>query len=230
MEKIAAMGSGRDVLAPAELVEVITAERARVPFLTYRDDTGALRLRRLARNRVISIGRLSSNGLVLDWDPEISRVHARLERHGDVWTLVDDGLSRNGTFVAGERIAGRRRLRDGDTIQLGRTTLQFRAPGIAAGETASAEHTAALVALTEAERRVLEALCRPVVRSGRGAAPPTNRQLAEELHLSIDGVKARVRALFAKLEVPDLPQNQKRAELIRRALQAGLISGREATG
>ena len=31
------------------------------------------------------------------------------------WTVVDDGLSRNGTYVNGERIHGRRRLVDGDT-------------------------------------------------------------------------------------------------------------------
>ena len=44
--------------------------------------------------------------LSLDFDPEVSRVHAELERLGDDWTVADDGLSRNGSFVNGERVVG----------------------------------------------------------------------------------------------------------------------------
>ena len=44
---------------------------------------------------------------MLDWDSEISRVHAALERIGDDWTVVDDGLSHNGTYLNGN--AGDRR-------------------------------------------------------------------------------------------------------------------------
>ena len=46
-------------------------------------------------------------------------MHAALERAGEEWTVVDDGLSHNGTFVAGERVTARRRLRDGDVIAIG---------------------------------------------------------------------------------------------------------------
>ena len=38
-------------------------------------------------------------------------MHAALERVGDAWALIDDGLSHNGTWVNGERLIGRRRLR-----------------------------------------------------------------------------------------------------------------------
>ena len=31
-------------------------------------------------------------------------MHAALERTGEEWTLVDDGLSHNGTYVGGERV------------------------------------------------------------------------------------------------------------------------------
>ena len=44
------------------------------------------------------------NEVALDWDSEVSRVHAALERAGEEWTLVDDGLSHNGTYVGGERV------------------------------------------------------------------------------------------------------------------------------
>ena len=42
--------------------------------------------------------------------------------------MVDDGLSRNGTFVNGERVTRRRRLLDGDELRIGSTTIRFRAP------------------------------------------------------------------------------------------------------
>ena len=45
--------------------------------------------------------------------------------------------------------------------------------------------------------------------------------------LGVDAVKAHLRALFAKFEVPDLPHNQKRAQLAERAFESGLISLRD---
>ena len=47
---------------------------------------------------------------------------------GDDWAVVDDGLSTNGTFVGGELVERRRRLRDGDVVRCGDTDLSFRAP------------------------------------------------------------------------------------------------------
>jgi class 3 adenylate cyclase len=44
---------------------------------------------------------------------------------GAHWLIGDDGVSRNGTFVNGERLNGRRRLRHGDVIRIGRTALAF---------------------------------------------------------------------------------------------------------
>ena len=64
----------------------------------------------------------------LRWDPEVSTIHAQLERVGDDWALVDDGLSRNGSFINGERMVGRRRLHNGDRLRFGRTPLSFHAP------------------------------------------------------------------------------------------------------
>jgi hypothetical protein len=37
-------------------------------------------------------------------------------------------------------------------------------------------------------------------------------------------VRTRLRALFDAFEVPDLPQNRKRAELARRALAAAVVT------
>ena len=59
---------------------------------------------------------------------KVSRVHATLERAGPAWTVVDDGLSANGSFCNGERVQGRRRLADGDELRFGRTAIVFREP------------------------------------------------------------------------------------------------------
>src|SRR4051812_11777467 len=112
---------------PVELRERLAAERRGTPFLMFRDDRGAQRIVGLAeRNRRVSIGRSPDCDVAFPWDGEMSRLHAELESTGGQWLVVDDGLSSNGTFVASERVAGRRRLRDGDAVRLGSTTLLFR--------------------------------------------------------------------------------------------------------
>jgi SARP family transcriptional regulator, regulator of embCAB operon len=80
-----------------------------------------------SRRDPVAIGRREDNDIALLWDPEVSRVHALLERVGTDWTIRDDGLSRNGTWVNGERLSGSRRLVDNDTIRVGRTLLVVRA-------------------------------------------------------------------------------------------------------
>jgi pSer/pThr/pTyr-binding forkhead associated (FHA) protein len=210
-------------LTPAELAAMLEEERQGGAFLAYRDGEGDLRLMRLKGRGRATIGRLAGNDVALDWDPEASRTHAQLELVGDDWTVVDDGLSRNGSFVNGERVHGRRRLADGDMLRLGRTPVLFRAPGVVGDSTAVAGG-AGLARISEAERRVLTALCRPVVVAGGSGIPASNKEIAEELHLSLPGVKTHVRALFAKLGIEDLPQYRKRTELAQRALEAGLVS------
>src|SRR5689334_11855492 len=91
--------------SPAELKAVIEAERAGTPFLLYRDGPGEQRLLVLTDDvDRLTVGRSMANALCLDWDTEVSRLHAELERAGGDWTVADDGLSRNGTFLGGERI------------------------------------------------------------------------------------------------------------------------------
>jgi hypothetical protein len=73
-----------------------------------------------------------------------------------------------------------------------------------------------------AQRRVLDALCRPFVESPV-AVPPSNREIADELVVTVETVKTHLRALFELFGVPDIPQNRKRAELARRALEWGVL-------
>src|SRR5215207_553165 len=114
---------------PQELRDRLEAERRGGAFLLYRDGEGAQHIRDLADvAERLTIGRSPASGIALEWDGEASRIHTVLERVGDEWTLLDDGRSRNGTFLDGERVSGRVRLRDGDTIGVGRTLFVFRSP------------------------------------------------------------------------------------------------------
>ena len=221
------MGFVPHSLSPAEQKAMLEAERRGEPFLAFRDGIGDLRLFGLGDRDRISVGRTEGNDVVLDWDPQVSRSHTQLERVGTGWTLVDDGLSRNGSTVNGQRVSGRSPLRDEDVLRLGRTTILFRAPG-PRSESTLVERPMP-VALTEAERRVLVALCAPILAErGPGLAPATNQEIADALHLSRDGVKTHVRALFEKLDIADLPQYQKRTALARRAVEYGLVSRADA--
>jgi two-component system cell cycle response regulator len=57
-------------------------------------------------------------------DPSLSRIHARFDRDGDTLAVTDVD-SRNGTFVEGQRISERKRLKNGDQITLGNVVLRF---------------------------------------------------------------------------------------------------------
>jgi hypothetical protein len=221
-------GDLRQTSAP-ELQAQIEAERGGRPFLVLRDGAGEQRIVIVEAGATeLWVGRSEAAGLRIDWDVEVSALHARIEVVGDECTLLDDGLSRNGSFVGEERVHGRQRLRDGDTLRFGRTRVLYRRPGEAAPEaTAVASEIAAAATVSPAQRRILVALCRPFKDGSAFATPPTNQAIAAELHLSVDAVKTHMRGLFERLEVEDLPQNRKRVALVERALQSGIVAPRD---
>ena len=71
------------------------------------------------------------------------------------------------------------------------------------------------------------ALARPFAGGSSYAVPATNRQVAEETHLSVDSVKRHLRQLFERFGIGSLAQNEKRVRLVELALQSGLISIRD---
>jgi predicted component of type VI protein secretion system len=215
---------------PRELQAVIRAEHEGIPFLLYRDGHGAQQLRSMAPEvHTMGIGRNPATDLCIDWDGEVSGLHAQIEHAGGEFALVDDGLSRNGSYLNGERVRGRRRLQDGDMLRFGKTVVQFRRPTSGAVVESTIPTSGELTAesLSEQQRRVLIALCRPFKDDDLFAAPTSNQEIADELVVTVDAVKVHLRALFDKFGVAELPQNKKRIALVRRALESGLISGRE---
>ncbi|ANS32553.1 FHA domain protein (plasmid) [Rhodococcus opacus] len=130
----------------------IVMNRIKETCLSYIDEQGTSRvwMPSAAAGRM-TVGRSHRSDFVLSWDPMVSRLHAVIEWTGTHWDVIDDGLSRNGTFVNGERLTGRRHLRSGDIISIGATEVTFHGqerPGC--GETQERVFTTAL-----AEHRII---------------------------------------------------------------------------
>jgi hypothetical protein len=211
---------------PLELKERLDAERRGTPFLVLRDDEQRQLIVELTPDRSpMTIGRQSASDVALTWDDEVSRAHADVECIGDVWTLVDDGRARNGSYVNGERVHGRRPLRNGDVIALGRTVMTYVSPRPTGGGSTAAGSTRA-PEVSAAQRRVLVALCRPFAAT-RFATPPSNRELADELVVSVETVKFHLHALFGLFGLGEMPQHRKRAALAQLALEQGVVTRRE---
>jgi pSer/pThr/pTyr-binding forkhead associated (FHA) protein len=180
-----------------------------------------------ARGERLSVGRGVSNDVSLPWDTEVSRLHAELECIAQEWTVSDDGLSRNGTYVNGHRISGRHRLRDGDVIRVGQTSIAYRRPESEDSQpTQIAGERITIGDIPPTQRQVLVALARPY-KHDEFATPATNQQIAGELHLSVDAVKSHLRSLFQRFGIEHLPQNQKRSRLVAEALQSGVLATRD---
>jgi FHA domain len=208
------------------LKAVLEAERTGVPFLHWLDPDGELHILMLTPDRTrVTVGRREQSDVSLAWDTEVSREHALLDPVGEEWTLVDDGLSLNGSYVNGSRIHGRRRLEDRDRMCFGKTHVQYRRPGDARGSVSTARRPEALrtVPLTETERKLLIALCRPMEESG-SVMPATNPQIAAEVHMSVDAVKGHMRDLFERFGLGKLPQNEKRVQLAGLVRVSGLLA------
>ena len=194
--------------SPAELKERLEAERRGSPFLLYRDGDGRQRIVGLTPQRPrISVGRHPASDVPLPWDTEVSRVHVDIECISGVWTIVDDGRSRNGSLINGERLRGRRALHHADMIRVGRTSVTFIAPSQPEFQSTAPAVGELGPPVSVAQRRVLVALCRPLA-SGPLAAPASNAQLAEELSLSVDTIKSHLHALFEAFGLDHVTQYQ----------------------
>jgi hypothetical protein len=209
---------------PHELSERLAAERGDHPFLLFRDGDGRQVIVALDGVSRIAIGRGAANDVALEGDRLVSRIHAALERVGAEWTIVDDGLSQNGTFVNGSRVRARLRLVDRDVIRVGHTLLRYRSPDEPSEATGVEFETLRSSDLTLAQRRVLRALIRPLLDGGGLRSPADNQQIADELVMSVETVKSMLKHLFAKFDLSSAPRGDKRLRLAEIALRSDLSS------
>jgi hypothetical protein len=94
--------------------------------LVVLDDSGQPKDRISITDPPITIGRLSSNDVVLS-DPNVSRRHAELQVNGGRWVVTDLG-STNGTLVNG-KLAREHPLKNGDRLSFGTSELVFELKG-----------------------------------------------------------------------------------------------------
>jgi len=212
-----------------ELAAREAAERRGERFLVYRDGDDRQVIHALAEGRAaVTIGRREEADVSIPWDPEMSRVHAELVVRAGEWTISDDGLSQNGTWVNGLRLAGRRRLADGDLVRVGRTVFAFCDPvPVGTGPTLVPGELSATPRFSEQQQRVLRALCRPLFVDGEGINPSSDEEVAEATGIPIEAVVSELDHLGRALGLDDMPLPDQRAEIALLAMRSGLVSADE---
>jgi hypothetical protein len=199
--------------------------RLGVPFLAYRDAEGAEQVFALEPQRQsVTIGRRDEADISLPWDPECSRLHAELELRAGEWTISDDGLSQNGTWVNELRLYGRRRLADGDVVRIGRTLITYtQQTGAGIGPTLVPGELSATPRFSEQQQRILRELCRPLLGDGEGVRPASDEDVAAALGIGVEIVTSELDHLTRAFGLEDMPVAEARAEVALLALRSGLV-------
>jgi FHA domain len=176
----------------------------------------------------VTVGADPSNGVCVDGDETVSRLHAVLEDYGSGWTVRDVG-SRNGTSVNGERLVAERALHPGDELRVGKTRLIFKDFGEAGIARTLALDGYAAPELTRRERDVLRALCRPLASSEPFPQPASIRAIAGELVVTEAAVKQHLLHLYDKFGLDDQSENR-RVRLANEAITRGVLTPAELRG
>ena len=165
-----------------------------------------------------TIGSSADNDLVVD-DGSVSRAHALFELLSGTWFVEDLG-SRNGTYLNGQRISGRRVVRPGDEIRLGAVRAVLR--GVVSTTAVATSVIDEPPALTRRERDVLVALCQPLLNGDLFTEPASTRMIAAGLVVSDAAVKQHLANLFEKFDIVD--GERRRVRLANAALSTGAVS------
>ena len=170
-----------------------------------------------------TLGRGSSNDVVVPLDPSVSRLHAVIERYPTGFSVRDLG-SANGTFVNGERVMGERRLRTGDEIRLGDSRLVFYVLGDDDPDTTVVTEDAP--ALTRREHELLVHLCRPLFSGAAFIQPASIRQLAADLYVTEAAVKFHLANLYDKFGLTERQETgpSRRVTLANEALRRRAVT------
>lgn len=174
----------------------------------------------LLENPRSMIGKGEACDVRVETDAAVSTLHAVLERFQRWWVVRDLG-SRNGTFVNGVRIHSEHRLRSGEEIRVGSTRIVFRDD--VTGTATRTETASHVPNLTERERDVLVALCRPMIEGDVFTQPATNADLSSTLHLSEAAVKKHLVRLYRKFGLSG-GGPAARARLANDAIDRGVVT------
>ena len=158
------------------------------------------------------IGRHAQGAGRLADDDEISRSHARITVDASGFLAIEDLDSTNGTFVNGLRVSAPQTLSEGDTIEIGATTLVVRelrrpaalsAPSIQPANAPEAAEPASAVGATAEPASAVAPAAPPapaVAPSGSLAATLSLRLqidfAAREAQLSFDDTSEPLRLAF----------------------------------
>ncbi len=216
---------------PEELEERRVAVDRGVPFLLFRDGDGRQRIFSLEEPaEVVTVGRRYEADISLPWDPEASRLHAELSFRAGEWTICDDGWSQNGTWVNGLRLAGRRRLADGDLVKIGRTIIGYHHPGpTGPGPTMVQGELSATPRFSDQQQRILRALCKPLFTDGDGFNPASDIEVADTTGIDIEMVTQELDLLARLFGLEDMPRPERRAEVALLAVRSGLVGADEGS-
>jgi pSer/pThr/pTyr-binding forkhead associated (FHA) protein len=163
-------------------------------------------------------GHLATKG-----DAAVSRLHAVLEPKPTGW-CVQATSAVNGLFVNGVRLApgAVHLLAAGDEIRLGeRTALTFHELGTASSDRSRTEVARPRPELTAGERRVLLALCSPVLDGDAFTPPASVSAIAEQLCVTESAVKQQLGRLYLKFGVDE--GSDRRVRLANEALTCGAV-------
>lgn len=156
-------------------------------------------------------------------DPTVSRLHAVLTRRPPGWSIQEAGAT-NGVFVNGARLppGSVQLLANGDEVRLGeRTWMTFHTLAEAPQQRTVTARARPVPELTPGERRVLVALCAPVLDGDVFTAPATVSMMAEELVVTESAVKQQLGRLYQKFEIDE--GTDRRVRLANEALMCGAV-------
>jgi len=165
-----------------------------------------------------TVGSSADSDLVVD-DPSVSRTHLLVEQLGGTWFVEDLG-SRNGTYLNGQRITGRRVVRPGDEIRLGVARVVLRGMMSESGPATSLVDEPPV--LTRRERDVIVALCQPLLSGDPFTEPASIHEIATALFVSDAAVKQHLANLFDKFGIVE--GDRRRVRLANAALSSGAVT------
>ena len=217
----------RDPTAPRATADFHIEELARAAghaYVRYRDGERFHAVVLDPAASPIYFGRDSDCVVRVTSDPRVSRRHARLIHGAGQWS-IEDGPSRNGTFVDGKRATGEHILDDGMTVTVGTTLLSFHVPsGPTVVATLADEPASRRLHPTPTQGKVLIELAQPFLDPGSDLpVAPTNAAIAACLGYQAATIRDAISDLYRQAGLARGTSDQ-RAELVRLAIHERAVT------